>query len=560
MIRKIAIRIAGVFVFTIIAHGILAAQQLDQTYPLGSGGAYRITNVYGRVTVIADKETASASLTAASSRPFSRSDIKVESTKDLTAVSVTPSSPSARIDLTVKVPVRSEVRIESTEGEVRFSGDFKEIRAETTAGTVIADLPLDNLRYKFLWTAARPRIVSDAELAVAEERNAGKSVIEGELTSEAGGELVDVEVRTGRGIVLLNVDPSEVPSSLTERPLTEAAKAMIRSGDLLLSEAIRRAAPKYFGDYAATLPPRRTGPELVNVPQNRAVTGAGLKTVNVQVTDANNRAVGGLSLEDFELAENGVDREVVSVETTTAPFNLVLLLDVSGSVENYVDFIRKAARNFVETVDKQDRVAIVIFNDDINRLSDFSTDRSALSESLDTFDAGGGTAYYDALGYVLAETLEKLKGERTAIVVLTDGEDNRSFLSFPSLVGSLQESGSLVYPLYVPVGVIARSVKEMEEKVSALGVRDPLRERYMSLTLSDKAEDEGQELARVSGGVYYPISKVSELQQAYDDIVRQLRTAYTVTYRSASSNGVPARLRVKVKKEGMFVRFSSASR
>ena len=51
-------------------------------------------------------------------------------------------------------------------------------------------------------------------------------------------------------------------------------------------------------------------------------------------------------------------REIVSVEPSTAPFNLVLLLDVSGSVENYVNFIRKAARNFVDTVDKNDRVSL----------------------------------------------------------------------------------------------------------------------------------------------------------------------------------------------------------
>ena len=61
---------------------------------------------------------------------------------------------------------------------------------------------------------------------------------------------------------------------------------------------------------------------------------------------------------------------------------------------------------------------------------------------------------------------------------------------------------------------------------------DPLRSRYMGI--NTKAEGEGEKLAEVSGGVYYPITQLSQLQKAYDDIVVQLRTAYSVTYRSGS--------------------------
>jgi uncharacterized protein with von Willebrand factor type A (vWA) domain len=98
------------------------------------------------------------------------------------------------------------------------------------------------------------------------------------------------------------------------------------------------------------------------------VTG-NLKRASVRVTDKFNRSIPGLEAEDFEITENGVSREIVKVDTTTAPFNLVLLLDVSGSVDNYVDFIRKAARNFVNTVGRNDRVSIVLFNDDVKVLS-----------------------------------------------------------------------------------------------------------------------------------------------------------------------------------------------
>ena len=138
----------------------------------------------------------------------------------------------------------------------------------------------------------------------------------------------------------------------------------------------------------------------------------------------------------------------------------------------------------------------------------------------------------------LADTLRPLKGERTAIVVLSDGDDTRSFLPFDSLLGSIQESGALIYPLYVPSELIAASASNDPNRSI-----DPLRTRYMGLT--SKAEGEGERLARISGGIYYPIKQTSEIQDAYNDIVKQLRTAYSITFRSDLSPprpGTPPRV------------------
>src|SRR5690606_20353377 len=111
---------------------------------------------------------------------------------------------------------------------------------------------------------------------------------------------------------------------------------------------------------------------------------AGLTRATVHVTDNLNRAIAGLAASDFELFEGTRPREIISVRPVEAPVNLVLLLDVSGSIENYVTFIRKAARAFVETVDERDRISIVIFNEDVKVIAGFSTDKGMLSESLDT--------------------------------------------------------------------------------------------------------------------------------------------------------------------------------
>src|SRR4029077_8761935 len=183
-------------------------------------------------------------------------------------------------------------------------------------------------------------------------------------------------------------------------------------------DAIRKVSPKMFGDFAKTLPPPEKEPALIKrAPPGRVVSSLSpqLLRFNASVTDRNGRAIGGMKESDFTVYENGVEREVTKVVPTNEPFNLVLLLDVSGSVEERIEFIRKAARDFLNTASPQDRIAIISFRDDIQVISDFSTDRKLLSRQLDEIDAGGATALYDALGFVLADTVKKLRGERTAI-------------------------------------------------------------------------------------------------------------------------------------------------
>ncbi|MGC2234770.1 MAG: VWA domain-containing protein [Pyrinomonadaceae bacterium] len=591
---KSYLKIGYIILLIFISAFIADAQSVEREFPYKTGATLEIKNLYGRVWIQADETVKEKAFVQVNSdNSLAESEMRIDNASGLT-IEIVPQNPKNRVDLTIKLPVRSRVRITTGEGEVRVSGDLESAEAISDTGTISAQVPLDNLKYNFLWTASRPRFVSDATLEEVKEKAAGRFVLKGKISRESEKETVETEetattetttenaettdkkskdkkkkpktenqkpktisldFTTARGIILLNVNPGEVPSDLRDRPLTAAAKAVIRSGDSMLMEAIRRASPKYFGDYAATLPPLKKSPTLTQAEKNQDIPAAQVKKVLVKVTDLNNRAVSDLKREDFEVQESGETREILSVEPATAPFNLVLLLDVSGSVENYVDFIRKAARSFVNTVGREDKIAVIIFNEDVKTISTFTTDKGKLSESLDTFDAGGGTAYYDALAFTLVETLKPLRGERTAIVALTDGDDNRSFLSFESLLGSIQESGALIYPLYVPSDLIAASTNNNPDATI-----DPLRTRYMALT--SKAEGEGERLAQISGGVYYSIKQLSELQKAYNDIVVQLRTAYTVTFRSdakeARGDGaISPRLKVKVKRPTSFVKLGS---
>lgn len=564
--------------FVIFALSIGAfAQELMRELNIRAGGSVEVVNNYGRVNVkaeaAAEGEPERGMLKVPMPKGVPTTAIKTTGKAGHILITAEPTDKNQRIDITLILPERTNIKIETLAGAVEVAGNFASIDVTTDTGTVAVDVPDDDLKYQFLWTESKPRYLADFEVAEIKEKSAGRFEVKGSRRnlevkskkekgkkSEPGAnglpksddKSVALKFTTARGIILLNVPPSEVMSDLRERPLTNAAKAIIRSGDSLLMDAIRRASPKYFGDYARTLPPFERLPQLKTKQQQSESVSSSVKTAAVRVTDINNRAIAGLEAKDFEVLENGNAREILSVTGSTSPFNLVLLLDVSGSVENYVNFIRKAARSFVDTVDKNDRVSIITFNEDVKVVSKFTTDKGKLSESLDTFDAGGGgTAYYDALAYTLADTLRQIKGERSAIVILTDGDDNRSFLPFDALLGSIQESGALIYPLYVPSGLIAEAALNPNATI------DPMRTKYMSLTA--KSTGEGERLAKVSGGVYYPITQISQIQQAYEDIVVQLRTAYNVTFRSdpVAMTGVSSRLKIKAKRENTFATITS---
>jgi len=566
------------------------AQAQSYQKELSAGGRTLLTikNRTGRVSVVAsDDEKSNASLQANSlGAPVAPADVNISGSE------ITVRERRDRIDLTVHVPKRSRVRVETETGMVDVIGDFEVADVLTNTGTIHADVPLDALKFKFLWESSHPRFLSDVELPKIKEGRAGAFTISGTLgpdtkrkkhkkkeapstddtadpadnaTKVTTGKpdpdaekppekqaLVQLNFTTQRGVILLNVDPSMAPNDLRERPLTEAARAIVRSGDGPLTDAIRKVSPRMFGDFARTLPPPRSEPSLVKLPPPGEVATSvapQLMRVNASVTDRSGRAIPGMRNSDFSVYEDGSERRIVDVTPTTEPFNLVLLLDASGSVEERIDFIRKAARDFLNTASPQDRISIISFHDDIKVISGFSTDRRLLSKKLDELDAGGATALWDALGYTLVYTLKPLRGERTAVVILSDGDDNKSFIPFPAILEATIESGALIYPLYVPSGLIPEgSVPRPSITV------DPMRTRY--LTITTRAEEEGQKLATVSGGVFYPIKRLADLQKAYDDVVAQMRTAYTITYASGTDSKGHRRIRVRANRDGASVRLS----
>ncbi|MBA2341128.1 MAG: VWA domain-containing protein, partial [Pyrinomonadaceae bacterium] len=421
-----------------------------------------VRNPRGRVTVTATDENRKTVILRGESIGANVTEKDVRAEASGSSVSIDVSAPPGtdpdnvnerdRIDLRIQIPQRARVRVTSLAGAIDITGNLREVEASSDTGTIRADVPVESLNYSFLWTVSRPRYYSEIELAKVKEQRGGTFEIAGRLGDRKADEAKRVRLRltTARGVILFGVDPAAVPVDLRERALTEAARAIIRSGNEDLIEAIRKIAPRYVGDYAETLSLNRTGaPKLITTRreagssenQTQSSTPRTVR-LNASVTDRRGRAIAGLTAKDFVVVENGEEVPVTSVEGTNAPFNLVLLLDVSGSVEERLDFIRKSALAFVRTVGREDRIAVTSFRDDVQLISDFTTDRRLLAERINHIEAGGATILYDAIIYTLIETLRPLQNERTAVVIFSDGDDNRSFLPFPAVVEAARETGA----------------------------------------------------------------------------------------------------------------------
>ena len=153
----------------------------------------RVKNRTGRVTVLAEEESKRVSIRAASAAgvPVTERDVRVTAAAGAVEIEVeregaaarpadgrkvTPNAAQVereRIDLTVRVPARSRVWVETEAGAVDVVGNVAEAEAKTDPGTLRADVPLDALRYSFRWTLSRPRFFSEVELPKVKEKRGG---------------------------------------------------------------------------------------------------------------------------------------------------------------------------------------------------------------------------------------------------------------------------------------------------------------------------------------------------------------------------------------------------
>ena len=229
-----------------------------------------------------------------------------------------------------------------------------------------------------------------------------------------------------------------------------------------------------------------------------------------------------LDPKDFLVLEDGVPQEITFFAAADTPFDLVLLLDLSGSNSKNLKMIRNSAKRFVDAARDIDRIALVTFTDQPALYSSFSLDRKKLKKTIDDMDeAIGGTNFWDSMDYVLNDLIPQGSGlRRSAIVVMTDGIDNAlpevpgpgSRITFQGLLERIRTSESIVFPIYLDTE---------EENVKRYHVP---RAAYAL------AREQLGQIANVCGTPLYQAAKLRDLDTVYAQVVRDLSTVYSIGY------------------------------
>lgn len=169
-------------------------------------------------------------------------------------------------------------------------------------------------------------------------------------------------------------------------------------------------------------------------------------TVPVIASDRADVYVPDLTRDEFTVHEDGMKQEIEFFAAVRTPFTVVLMLDTSASAQEKLPRIQRAARTFLEQLQPADRIKIISFDDGVYDLSQFTNDRGALNNAIDSVKPGQGTKLYDAVKYALND-LSRVKG-RKAIALFTDGVDWRSDATdYDDNIRQLEESSVIVYPI-----------------------------------------------------------------------------------------------------------------
>lgn len=278
------------------------------------------------------------------------------------------------------------------------------------------------------------------------------------------------------------------------------------------------------------------------------VLNSAVVNLNVSVTDRSGLALANLKKEDFEILENNEHQAVEFFAPTTSPFNLVLLLDLSGSIKDKLDVVKAAALKFIDVIGPQDKVAVLTFTHEVRVVSQLTANRDILRKRIKEIDKpDGGTAFYDAMWWAMLDTLRGTQGQRNAIVVMTDGVDSsldrynpaETRVTFPQLARKLEESDVIVFPIYLDT--------EYEEVF--------LRGNGSSESYA-VARTQLEKVAELSGGQVFKAEQAKDLSGVYKQVAAALRTLYSVGYypTNAERDGTYRRVRVSVTRPNAAVR------
>src|SRR5438445_239425 len=183
---------------------------------------------------------------------------------------------------------------------------------------------------------------------------------------------------------------------------------------------------------------------VAHAQQTRIRVDVDLVNLYVAVTDGAGRPLAGLGKENFRVWEDNAQQEIRHFSSEDVPFTIGLILDRSGSMEPVIDDVYQAALHTIEASREGDEAFVILFNDRIELLQDFTSDRKALQKAANKVRARGRTALYDAV-YTALRHIQKGRNRKKALMVVTDGADNSSETQFKELLDFARQSEVLVH-------------------------------------------------------------------------------------------------------------------
>ena len=446
---------------------------------------------------------------------------------------------SARVNLQLRVPARTHLAIETADGEIQIDGAPAALLAQTFSGEISVNVPPDV--NASLLADSKTGTVASAIESLSVNRNSspqlqgrlGSGTNSIRLLSQAGN--INVRPASSSGARTVAIAPTQtIPLGSSETPSPKQRPELVGS------------KPKPAAGTPAT---PDNGPQEIDEGDVIRVDTE-LVGLNVSVIDrGTNRGINGLTKEDFRLYENDAAQQVAHFESSSAPFNLVLLIDLSGSTTKVVDLIKSAALHFVDAVRPFDRVGVITFAGSQVVVSPLTGDREALRQRIRAIQKpDGSTKLYDSVAFAVDEVFRESKdSRRNAIVVISDGLDSvlpnvtgeGSTLTFQEMIRRAKEFDGVIYSIWTDT--------QSYEPLSPLDIQQ---ETF------DLAHDQMKELADAGGGAFYECEKLTDLAGAYDRVVADLGTLYTLAYRPSNKirDGSWRTIRVTVNRPNVVAR------
>ena len=238
-------------------------------------------------------------------------------------------------------------------------------------------------------------------------------------------------------------------------------------------------------------------------------------SLNVTVADPQNRYITNLNEQDFSVFEDGTRQELTFFSKTNLPVALSLLIDTSASMESRMQVAQDAAIGFARKLRPQDFAQVVDFDSRVEILQDFTNNIADLERAIRSTAPGGSTSLNNAL-YISLKELAKVKAKnagevrRQAIIVLSDGEDTSSLVSYEEVLELAKRSETAIY-------TIALQAKDSPQ---SKGFRE--------------AEFVLRQFALETGGRSFFPARLEDLKDVYGQIADELSSQYTLGYASTN--------------------------